>query len=270
MNLLIFSDLDGTLLDHHSYSWEPALPALDQLKSLSIPLILCTSKTAAEVTKLHAELELDTPCIVENGAAIVIDPQADDPTRGAFYFGRSYQELTSLVHSIRQEEQFDFTGFSDMSAAEVAAATGLTLENARLAKQRLCSEPLQWQDSTQALERFAHKLARHKLRLLRGGRFYHVLDSGADKGTALTWLRSWYLEQHPASSWTTVALGDGPNDESMMEAADIAIVIPALSGHAAHPQARKMITAPAPGPAGWNKAILSLLKMFSEKGARNG
>ncbi len=270
MNLLIFSDLDGTLLDHNSYSWKPAQTALDQLKRLSIPLILCTSKTAAEVANLHSELELDTPYIVENGAAIVTDPHAEDPTHGAFYFGRSYQELTSLVHRIRQEKQFDFTGFSDMSAADVAAATGLTVENAGLAKQRLCTEPLQWQDSEEALKKFNHKLGRHNLRLLRGGRFYHVLDSGADKGAALAWLRSWYLERHPASSLTTVALGDGPNDESMMEAADIAIVIPALSGHAAQPKARKMITAPEPGPAGWNKAIVSLLKMFSVKGARNG
>ena len=56
MNLLVFSDLDGTLLDHATYSFEPARPALDRLRNLGIPLILTTSKTAAEVAGLHAAL----------------------------------------------------------------------------------------------------------------------------------------------------------------------------------------------------------------------
>jgi HAD superfamily hydrolase (TIGR01484 family) len=48
-SLLVFTDLDGTLLDHHTYSFEPALPALNSLKEKNIPLIICTSKTRAEI-----------------------------------------------------------------------------------------------------------------------------------------------------------------------------------------------------------------------------
>lgn len=29
--LLVFTDLDGTLLDHESYDWSPARPALNRL-----------------------------------------------------------------------------------------------------------------------------------------------------------------------------------------------------------------------------------------------
>lgn len=69
---VIYTDLDGTLLDHHSYSHNPALPALKQAKSVDAPVIPVTSKTRAELTKLREAIGLDGPFIVENGAAIYI------------------------------------------------------------------------------------------------------------------------------------------------------------------------------------------------------
>ena len=69
---LIFSDLDGTLLDHYSYQSTAAQPTLKQLHDAKIPVILNTSKTLAELNIIRAELELETPFIIENGAAIYI------------------------------------------------------------------------------------------------------------------------------------------------------------------------------------------------------
>ena len=43
-NFIIFTDLDATLLDEN-YSWEKAIPALNELNKLKIPLILNSSKT---------------------------------------------------------------------------------------------------------------------------------------------------------------------------------------------------------------------------------
>ncbi|MFQ5696467.1 MAG: mannosyl-3-phosphoglycerate phosphatase, partial [Terriglobia bacterium] len=47
--LIVFTDLDATLLDHQTYSWAAAEPALRRLRLLGIPLVFCTSKTRAEV-----------------------------------------------------------------------------------------------------------------------------------------------------------------------------------------------------------------------------
>ena len=46
---IFFSDLDGTLLDHENYDWSAAKPALSELKRQGLPLILASSKTAAEI-----------------------------------------------------------------------------------------------------------------------------------------------------------------------------------------------------------------------------
>lgn len=252
---IIFTDLDGTLLDHHSYSWQPAQTALQQLRERQIPLVLCTSKTAAEVSRLHRELELTSPFIVENGAGIILTPTKDS----AHFFGTSYAELIALLQQLREQRGYRFLGFNDFSVADVAAATGLETTKAELAKQRLCSEPIRWDDSEKALDRFKQDLAAHQLQLLRGGRFYHVLSQQADKGTALRWL----LANYPGNTrndWYSIALGDGPNDQSMLEAAELAVVIPSVSGLSPKPKSRSVIYASEPGPVGWNRTVLNILK----------
>jgi len=81
---ILFTDLDGTRLDHHSDSWETARPALAQLARARIPVILNTSKTFAEVQQHHRALGLHTPFVVGNGAAIYlpksgyVKPKASD------------------------------------------------------------------------------------------------------------------------------------------------------------------------------------------------
>ena len=54
--LVVFSDLDGTLLDHDTYAWDAAKPALTRLALLGCPVILTSSKTAAEITVLQADM----------------------------------------------------------------------------------------------------------------------------------------------------------------------------------------------------------------------
>ena len=68
-SIWVVSDVDGTLMDH-SYDLTPAKETINTLQKLSIPVILCTSKTASEVRVIRNELNLTDPYIVENGAAI--------------------------------------------------------------------------------------------------------------------------------------------------------------------------------------------------------
>src|SRR4030042_1090542 len=76
--ILVFTDLDGTLLDHRNYSFEPARPALRLLRESGIPLIICTSKTRAEVEEIRAALGNTDPFVVENGGAVFV-PEGDLP-----------------------------------------------------------------------------------------------------------------------------------------------------------------------------------------------
>ena len=47
--IIVFTDLDSTLLHPKTYSFDAAMPALKLIKEKDIPLILCSSKTRAEI-----------------------------------------------------------------------------------------------------------------------------------------------------------------------------------------------------------------------------
>lgn len=241
--MIIFTDLDGTLLDHDSYDYSPARPALTALAARRIPVILCSSKTGPEIRALQQELDLTHwPAIVENGAGTLAGAC---PDRAAYHKLR--QTLETLPASLRRH----FTGFGDVSDAEVAQWTGLSPEAARRARDRAFTEPGLFQGSAEDEEAFVAALAAKGVTARHGGRFL-TLSFGRTKADGLREVAA-QLKASP-----TVALGDAPNDRDMLRAADIAIIV--RNDHARDmgpiPGARRTSE---PGPIGWNAAILDLL-----------
>ncbi|MCW2480784.1 mannosyl-3-phosphoglycerate phosphatase-related protein [Candidatus Symbiopectobacterium sp. NZEC135] len=224
--MLIFSDLDGSLLDHDTYDWQPAAPWLRRLKQRAIPVIITTSKTASETILIRRELGLDhCPFIVENGAIVVFPEHwlthADYPSKR---FSTGYVEICTLLEQLRVEHLFNFSGFATLTDSDVATLTGLPLADAKRARQRQASEPLQWLDDDAALQHFIHQLDRHGLALTQGGRFYHVMGKNINKGRAARWLCTQY--QHVTGTIPiTLSLGDGPNDVVLLQSTDYAVVI---------------------------------------------
>ena len=67
---IVFTDLDGTLLDHDTYSFRAALPAVDLLARRGCPVVPVTSKTSSETLVLMKQLKLAGPWIYENGGGV--------------------------------------------------------------------------------------------------------------------------------------------------------------------------------------------------------
>jgi mannosyl-3-phosphoglycerate phosphatase len=268
--LLVFTDLDGTLLDHHDYGFEPALPALARLRALGVPLIPTTSKTLAEVASLNRDqLGNPHPCIVENGSVVCLpDGYFPTPSHEEEQFGYrllrlapDYANVLAVLAELR-DAGFRFRGFHDMSDAQVAADSGLDRVAAARARQRLCSEPLRWEDSDERLETFAQRLTEHGLQLTRGGRYWHVMGP-TSKAAAMRRLGDLY-RQAGFTDFTSIALGDSPNDLEMLTAADIAVIVRRPDGGVLDCQARRQtLTTEQPGPSGWNRAMLQLIDQFA-------
>ncbi len=269
--LLVFTDLDGTLLDHDSYSAEPAREALNLLKEHNIPLIFNTSKTRSEVLHLRSKLKNEHPFATENGSSVSIPDNYFDETQHSLstshttMFGSLYFQLRHDLCNLRSEYDFDFTGFGDMSVEKVSSCTGLTFEEAARAQDRDCSEPLLWHDSEEKMELFTRLLLARNLNITRGGRFYHI-GSGADKGLAVNWLTDTYRAEYPNTKFMTIGLGDGINDLPMLNAVDYPILIPSKHGSTLTSNAltkssiRNLSTPDASGPTGWNTAIIKLVQ----------
>lgn len=262
--VIIISDLDGSLLDHHSYSFDPARPMLKQLSERSIPVALCTSKTELEVLELRQRLNNNSPFIVENGAAVFL-PRDQFPVKpdgcvqhGDYWlysFCPPHSHWLSLLETAKAEFANAFDHFSAMSAEKVADLTGLSLDEAERAKARGYGEPLQWLGSELQLQQFTRWFEARGARVLKGGRFVH-LSGLSDKGQALQWLVQQYQQLHPENRPLSIALGDSHNDVAMLEQADFAVVI--RSPTHAPPQLQRstgVFISDAYGPEGWVQGV---------------
>ncbi|MDA8962211.1 HAD-IIB family hydrolase [Congregibacter sp.] len=232
---LLITDLDGSLLDHDDYSYDPAKPVLQLLEEMRIPVILASSKTRAEMLELRAELGNEHPFIVENGAAICI-PQRyfqKQPAGTELREGYWVRELVpsrghwkNAIDRLRQKMPGCFMDFATAGTAGIVQMTGLSAEKAALANDRQYSEPVQWRGSERELEVFLHELSAAGAKVLKGGRFYSIAGD-CDKGQALLWLRQEYALAAKASAVYDLAVGDGENDVPMLEVARHALQIPA-------------------------------------------
>jgi len=259
MEYVIFSDLDGTLLDE-GYSFSGASKALLELKKHEIPVVLCTSKTRAETLFWREQLGLNTPFIVENGGAILIphnyfpatypDAKQDFTT---ITLGASYERLRlALTHL--QLQGIKLKGFGDMSVSEVASLTGLNFHLAFLAKQRQYDEPFIFEGKQSEGITHATTLARQQgLRVEKGGRFYHLLGNN-DKGEAVLILKKLYQQQY--SNITLVGIGDSENDLSLLSKVYLPFLVQRPNKTYASPD---YIHAPGIGPRGWSWVVKQLL-----------
>ena len=272
--VVVFTDLDGTLLDHQTYEWEEAKPALNRCQALQVPLILVSSKTRTEMDVLRHELGLISPFISENGGGIFFPEEGSDPVPPdtvledglwKWSLGLPYHSLVKALQEIRDALGWKIRGFSDMSLEEISDLTGLDLESSRLASLREYDEPFILVEEVERDPHALNEAAKQRgLNVTRGGRFYH-LHGKNDKGVAIDKLVAWYVQHH--AHVVTMALGDSPNDFSMLQKVTHPVLI---RSSRQFPGLQEMIPAlqvtKEKGPKGWNAAVLEILnKEFPKK-----
>lgn len=272
---IIFTDLDGTLLDHTSYSWRDAAPALELCKRLEVPVILVSSKTRAEMEVLRNALGLTYPFISENGGGLFFPfTEGENAPSGTtlvenmwrFSLGTPYAHLVASFKAIRRELGWKLRGFSDMTPQDIARVTGLDPENSRRAAAREYDEPfLIEEEAGLDMGPLYDAADRRGLQVSVGGRFYH-LHGNNDKGEAVKMLKDWYQEIHP--SVFTAAFGDSPNDFSMLKQVDFPVLIRSSRRYPGMEENLPEVRISRDrGPKGWNAVVLDLLADTSSKGA---
>lgn len=269
---VVFTDLDGTLLDHATYSFDPARPALDALAAAEVPVVFCTSKTRAETERWRDALGNADPFIVENGGAAFVpegyfgpDARYDkrDGGYGVLELGRPYAELRRALEAIRAATGLPLRGFGDMTVDEVAERCGFSLEDAALAALREYDEPFIGADRA-ALAAVVRQAASAGLQVVSGGRFHHLVG-GSDKGRAVRALRGLFDRGGPAVR--AIGLGDSPNDEPMLRAVDVPVLVRRPGGgHFKGLHVPGLVLAPYSGPEGWREAVLGILGGLDSKG----
>ena len=271
MNILLFTDLDGTFIDHHTYSPAYARKALNMLEGWGVPTIFCSSKTFSEQVYLQNKVGINHPFIVENGSAIAIPKDYFPfPVKGVVEITDSHDllvlskfSLTDIVNAfayINKTLNVNLYGYTKTTDIEIAAKTGLKGKAVFRARERYFTESLfsgpPGPDAMKILDQLG-------LCTIQGGRFLTVQDKAVDKGKAVGYVtglfqKFWEIEP------LTVGIGDSPNDFAFLKLMDQAFLVQQFHGGWADlhiPEVKKIA---AVGSAGFREAVQSMQAIFLE------
>ena len=262
--MVVFTDLDGTLLDYRTYSTELVAPLVARLNRAGVPVVFCSSKTRGEQEVYRRRLGIDAPFIVEDGGAIFIEPGyfpfAYDYHRlvdgyQVIELGMSYGEIRRILEQVRQKHNLAFTGFGDMDATQIAAVTGLDLESARRAQKRDYEETLCLSGTEPEISFILNHIETAGLRWAKGTRFYGVMGNN-DKGMATRALAK--LFRRKLGGIKTIGIGDSLNDVPMLAEVDFPVLVQKPGGNWQEVELPKLNRVAGIGPEGWVRAIKEL------------
>jgi len=258
---VIFTDLDGTLLDSETYSYDRAWPAIQRLRNQEVPIVFCSAKTRAEQEVYRQQLRLSDPFIVENGGAIFIgqgyfgfdfDYHKTKDGYQVIELGIPYRQIREILARVKDDTGVDFGGFGDMTAQEVASLTGLDVEAAQRAKAREYDETLNLEGTPDEVSRALDEIQKRGLSYTSGGRYYDVTGPN-DKGKATRILID--LFHRKLGQIQTIAMGDSPNDLPMLLEVDVPVLVQKPGGTWEDIDMPNLYRVEGIGPEGWARAV---------------
>jgi mannosyl-3-phosphoglycerate phosphatase len=262
---ILFTDLDGTLLDWETYTFDPALPALRILREKGIPLVFSSSKTRAEIELYRRRLKNEHPFISENGGALFIPkayfsfPFPYDRELEEYFvleLGTFYPVILEILEAIKKETGVKIKGFSDLTGEELTSLCGLNPQEAEFAKKREYDEPFIIEGGEREIETVRRKIEGKGMNYVWGGKFHHLLGKN-DKGKAVEILKELY--ENEFFSISTVGIGDSLNDIPMLLAVDHPIFLKEKEGISPEIPSKNLVCFEGTGPQAWNEAILNIL-----------
>lgn len=282
--IVVFSDIDGTLIDIFTRKYGKSKELVKKLKESSIPVILCSSKTWAEQDVIRKDLGLESePFIIENGGAVIIPygyfsggggggGSTDDDLKhhygmrvvdgySVIELGRSSAEIRKVLQYVRRKTGTPFKGVSDLSIEELAKIVGMTPEEAERMSKRQYGETILEIDKTEKVK-LEQALSKEGLQVIHGGRYFDV-TAGNDKGKAVRILIDLYRKKL-GDGTIFIGIGDSANDAPMLKLTDIAILVQKHDGSWAEVDNSNniphVVKAKGIGPAGWENAFATIIK----------
>lgn len=265
--IIVFTDLDGTLLDHSTYSYSKAEAALRLLERKEVPLIICSSKSKDEIKVYREKLSNHEPFISENGGAIYI-PEGYNGLKCKYdkidndylviELGSEYKTLLNVFEKIKRNTGINIKNITEFTVDELVRLTGLNRQEACLAQKREYILPFIIEGGVNDVENIKREIQSLGFNYTEGARFVYLMGEN-DKGKAVKILVDIFRKNYPEMKIITVGLGDSLNDLPMLEVVDKAFLVKKESeSYEERIKVDGLVYAEGIGPAGWNKAVLSL------------
>ena len=221
--ILIFTDLDGSLLHRDTFKFDEIKDYLKILLSQGIFIIPNTSKTEKEILEFNNELGSDLPYISENGAAINGLNLLNSNLPKELILSREKDNLIKIFeNSIPVNLQNKCKWLSEMDKKKQSLIFGLGDEKLKMALDRKYTIPFLFEGNKSEKNELFRILKSEGLAAQEGGRVINLTDK-VNKAKALNVFVRFFKKNN--KNVKTIAVGDNYNDLDMLKTSDFPCLV---------------------------------------------
>ena len=257
LKTLIFTDLDGSLLDRDTFKFDEIKDYLKKLLSNGIFIIPNTSKTEKEILEFNNELGSNLPYISENGAAINGLDLLNSNLPKELILSRDKNNLINIFKkSVPENLQNKCKWLSEMDKKKQSLIFGLEDDKLKMALDRKYTIPFLFEGNKSERNELSKIVKNKGLALQEGGRVINLTDK-VNKAKALQVFVRFFKKNN--KNVKTIAVGDNYNDLDMLKTSDFPCLVFNDKFTLDEIPIKNLITTNKPSPEGWADVIKKAL-----------
>ena len=256
-SLIIFTDLDGSLLHRDNFKFEEIKDYLKILIDKGIIIIPNTSKTEKEIREFLKELGSDLPFISENGSSIHGLNLINSNFPNKIVLSRDKQEIIKIFNSeVSDKLKTKCKFISDMTSKYQGKIFGLQNNNLRNALNRKYTIPFLFEGDKIEKNKLIKILKSFSLTVQEGGR---VLNLGDNTNKVKSMKQVLKIYKKVENKIKVIAVGDNFNDLDMLKNCDIPCLVFNDQFKQDQINIDNLIVSNKPSPEGWADVIKTAL-----------
>ena len=255
--ILIFTDLDGSLLHRDTFKFDEVKDYLIQLISKGIFIIPNTSKTEKEILEFLNDLGSSLPFISENGAAINGLDLLNTNFPKELILSREKENLLSIFkNTVPKNLQSKCKWLSDMNKIKQSLIFGLKDKKLNMALDRKYTIPFLFEGTKNEKNELSKIIKDRDLYLQEGGRVINLTDKVSKSKSMNIFMRFFKRNNKNVK---TIAVGDNFNDLDMLKNSDIPCLVFNDQFKQEQINIDNLIISNKPSPEGWADVIKKAL-----------
>ena len=257
--VVIFTDLDGSLLHRDTFKFDSIKDYIKSLIDSGIIIIPNSSKTEKEIEKFNEELGVELPYISENGSAIHGLNLINQNFPNEIILSRKKEELLKIFNEKTPEKLLNkCVQISKLSKKEQEKIFGQKDDRLKDALKRKYTLPILFNGNNSEKNKLLKSLSNNSLTLQEGGRVLNLCDN-INKIKSMN--RIIKILKKTEDKIKTIAVGDNYNDLEMLKNSDVPCLVFNDQFKLDKINIDNLIFSNKPSPEGWADVI----KMALEK-----
>ncbi len=263
LSILIFTDLDGTLLHRDTFKFDVIKNYIKDIISDRIYVIPNTSKTDREILSFNQKLGEALPYIAENGSAIKGLNLINKNLPKELILSKQKEELISIFENeVPENLKIKCKWLSKMNKESQLKVLGLPEDQLTNALDRKYTVPFIFNGNKNEKNELSKILKYKGLTIQEGGRVINLCDK-VSKAKAMQIFIRFFKKNN--ENIKTIAVGDNYNDLDMLKISDYPCLVFNDQFRLDQIFIDNLISTNKPSPEGWADVI----KMAMEKISKN-